>query len=85
MVQTGVAEKTSMEMTGHVTRSIFDRYTIVDESDKTEALRKTHARVAPRATYGRGSLTGARPASIDRPGTGDQSVDSASSASFRSG
>ena len=35
-----------MEITGHLTRSIFDRYHIVAQRDKAEALVKTEEHVA---------------------------------------
>jgi integrase len=43
LVRAGVSEKIAMTMTGHKTRSVFDRYDIVDEQDLAEAAHKLDA------------------------------------------
>jgi integrase len=41
MVRAGVPEKVAMEISGHRTRAIFDRYSICSEDQKREALERT--------------------------------------------
>lgn len=43
LVHAGVPDKVAMEITGHKTRSIFDRYHIVNESDKAQGIEKLAA------------------------------------------
>ena len=55
LVRTGVSESVAMRLTGHKTRSVFDRYNIVSDGDLREAVVKL-ARTATGTKWGQSAI-----------------------------
>ena len=56
MIRRGVTEVVAMRISGHKSRSVFDRYNIVNESDLIEAARQIEAGVCLQSGYSFGTV-----------------------------
>lgn len=58
LVRAGVPERVAMQLTGHLTRSVFDRYDIVSERDLAEGVAELAVFHGGRGTIGGQSARG---------------------------
>jgi len=68
MVRSGIPENVAMTISGHKTRSVFDRYNITSDADLIEAARKQEAYLNSRTGTISGTIVNFNEKRVNRNG-----------------